>query len=88
MADQQPKTGKDFVQLAKKSDKVAGVREGKGSHAIVEFKDGTSVSVPVHGSKQLGKGILHKITKAFKAAGVIGLFLLAAWLFILWLSNT
>ena len=80
MTEKRPKTGKDFVDLARKSKKVAAVKEGKGSHVIVEFKDGNSVSVPVHGNEQLGKGILHKITKAFKSAGVIALILLAVWL--------
>ena len=76
MAEKQPKTGKDFVELASKSDKVSRIREGKGSHVIVEFTNGTSVSVPVHANEQLGKGIVHKITKIFKAAGV--LFLVVA----------
>ena len=80
MTEKPPKSGKDFVQLARKSEKVIAVKEGKGSHVIVEFEDGTSISVPVHGNKQLGKGILHKITKAFKSAGVIGLFLLVIWI--------
>jgi hypothetical protein len=71
MPEKQPKTGKGFVELAKKSDKVRNVREGKGSHVIVEFINGTSISVPVHGNKRLGKGILHKIIKTFKAAGVL-----------------
>lgn len=71
MAESQPKTGKDFVQLARKSDKVESIREGKGSHVVIEFKDGTSVSVPVHGNQQLGKGILSKLFKAFRAAGVV-----------------
>jgi len=85
MARKQPKTGKDFVRLARKSDKVAKVREGKGSHVVVEFTDSTSVSVPVHGNRQLGKGILRKIMKAFKAAGVIGVILLLLRLFLSWL---
>lgn len=76
MAEREPKTGREFVQIARKSDKVQTVREGKGSHVIVEFEDGTSVSVPVHGNEELGKGIRHKIWKAFKAAGVFVLFLL------------
>ena len=76
MVKRQPKTGKDFVRLASKSDKVARIREGKGSHVIVEFTDGTSISIPVHANRQLGKGILRKITKAFKAAGVTGIILL------------
>jgi hypothetical protein len=80
MTAKQPKTGQDFVDLAKKSDKVSNVRTGKGSHVVVEFKDGSSVSVPVHGHEQLGKGILHKITKAFKAAGVLLIFLAMLWL--------
>lgn len=67
----QPRTGKDLVELAKKSDRVRNVREGKGSHVIVEFIDGISVSIPIHGNRQLGKGILRKITKVFTAAGVL-----------------
>ncbi|MFZ5909998.1 MAG: type II toxin-antitoxin system HicA family toxin [Chloroflexota bacterium] len=81
MTNKQPKTGKDFIQLARKSDKVSKIRAGKGSHVVVEFEDGTSVSVPAHGNKQLSKGILHAIMQAFKAAGVIGLILLSLWLF-------
>ena len=80
MTKKQPKTGEEFIELAKKSDTVGNVREGKGSHVIVEFKDGTSISVPIHGNKQLGKGILHKITKAFKAAGVLGMIVLILWI--------
>lgn len=71
MAESQLKTGKDFISVAKKSDKVRNIREGKGSHVIVEFEDGTSVSVPVHGNKQLGKGILSKLLKAFRNAGIL-----------------
>jgi threonine dehydrogenase-like Zn-dependent dehydrogenase len=71
MAELHPKTGKDFVQLAQKSDKVHSIREGKGSHVVIEFVGGTSVSVPVHGNKQLGKGILNQLLKTFRAAGVL-----------------
>ncbi|MBI3913895.1 MAG: type II toxin-antitoxin system HicA family toxin [Chloroflexi bacterium] len=80
MAEKQPKSGREFVQLAERSDKVRNVREGKGSHVVVEFIDGTSITVPIHANKQLGKGILHKILKAFKAAGVLGLILFVFWL--------
>jgi predicted RNA binding protein YcfA (HicA-like mRNA interferase family) len=69
--DKQPKTGKEFIELAHRSDKVARIREGKGSHVVVEFTNNTSITVPIHGNKQLGKGILHKITKVFKTAGVL-----------------
>lgn len=79
MTEKQPKSGREFVQLAEKSDKVRNVREGKGSHVVVEFIDGTSITVPIHGNKQLGRGILHKILKAFKAAGVPGLMLFILW---------
>ena len=81
MTKKQPKAGRDFVQLARKSDCVIEIREGKGSHVVVEFKDGTSVSIPVHGNRQLGEGMLHKIIKAFKSADVVGLILLLLWLF-------
>ena len=76
MAKKAPKSGKDFVNLARKSDKVKEIREGKGSHVVVKFTNDTSVSVPVHGDRQLKRGIYQKILKIFKAAGVIGLFLL------------
>lgn len=75
MAKKEPKSGKDFVNLARKSDKVKEIREGNGSHVVVKFENNTSVSVPVHGNEQLKKGIYQKILKIFKAASVIGLFL-------------
>ena len=62
------------------------MREGKGSHVVVEFVDGSSISAPVHSHQQLDKGILHKIIKAFKAAGVIGGILLALWVVMTWLT--
>lgn len=86
MAKKEPQTGKDFVNLAHESDKVQNVHAGKGSHTVVEFEDGSSASVPVHGNKQLGKGIRHQILKAFKVAGMLHLLVLVAiaiWLVIL-----
>lgn len=71
MGEKEPKTGKDFVSLARKSDRVRAIREGKGSHVIIEFDDGSSVSIPVHGSKQLTKGIHQKLLKTFKSAGIL-----------------
>ncbi|HRQ40357.1 MAG TPA: hypothetical protein PLD25_20790 [Chloroflexota bacterium] len=71
MGEKEPKTGKDFVNLARKSDKVRAIREGKGSHVIIEFDDGSSISVPVHGNKQLSKGIHQKLLKTFKSAGIL-----------------
>lgn len=76
MTKKEPKSGKDFLRLARSSDKVKEIREGKGSHVVIKFKNNTSVSVPVHGNKQLKKGIYRKILKIFKTAGVIGIFLL------------
>lgn len=38
------------------------LRQGKGSHEIYE-KDGQCVSVPNHGSKEMGKGIENKLRK-------------------------
>ncbi len=37
-------------------------RHGKGSHEIYE-KDGRQVTVPNHGSKELGKGLEKKLRK-------------------------
>lgn len=75
MANEYPKTGKELIRLAEKSDKVESIRPGKGSHFIVDFKNGTKVAIPVHGNEQIGKGLLRKIIKAFKAAGVLGLLI-------------
>ena len=75
MAKKEPKTGKEFLRLAQKSDKVTQIREGKGSHIVVKFKNKTSISVPMHGNKQLAKGLQRKILRIFKAAGAISLFL-------------
>ena len=79
MSEKEPKTGKEFIELANKSDK-AKVKRVSGSHYIVEFPDGKSIPIPVHGNKQLGKGLLHKIKKAFKAAGILLLILSLLWL--------
>ncbi len=38
------------------------LRQGKGSHEIYE-KNGQTVSVPNHGSKEMGKGIELKLRK-------------------------
>lgn len=80
MAQPEPKTGNDFVELARKSDAVQRIREGKGSHVVVEFNDGSSASIPVHGNRDLGKGIRHKLLKAFKLAGITWLIILAIWI--------
>lgn len=82
MSKKQPQSGKEFIQLAEKSDKVREIREGKGSHVVVEFEDGSSVSIPVHSNKTLATGLRQKLLKVFKAAGVI-LFLLT----ILWVAT-
>lgn len=51
-------TGKELVRLLEKNgwalDRI------KGSHHIL-FKGNKTISVPVHGSKDLGKGILNKL---------------------------
>ncbi len=67
----QPTTGNDFVRLAEKSDRVQRIRQGKGSHVVIEFIDGTSVTVPIHANRQLGKGLLSKLRKAFQEAGLL-----------------
>jgi len=79
MSDKSPKTGKEFVSLAEKSGKAI-VKRVSGSHYFIEFEDGTGIPVPVHGNKQLGKGLLHKITKAFRAAGILSLILSLVWI--------
>ncbi len=79
MNDQDPKTGKDFVELATKSGK-ARVKRVSGSHYIIEFADGNTIPVPVHGNRQLGKGLLHKLKKVFKTAGILLVILFVLWI--------
>ena len=82
MTKQSPKTGKEFVQLAEQADH-ATVKRISGSHHYVEFDDGTGIPIPVHGNRQLGKGMLHKIRKAFKTAGILVLIMLLIFLVLL-----
>jgi predicted RNA binding protein YcfA (HicA-like mRNA interferase family) len=67
----QLRSGKEFVNYAEK--KGAKIRQGKGSHTIVEY-EGQSFVIPVH-TGDLGKGLRHKIIKWFVAVG-LGLFVL------------
>lgn len=50
-----------FIRLAKRKG-WKFLRQGKGSHEIYE-KDGVQVIIPNHGSKELGKGLEHKLRK-------------------------
>jgi predicted RNA binding protein YcfA (HicA-like mRNA interferase family) len=67
----QLRSGKEFVNYAEK--KGAKIRQGKGSHTIVEY-EGQNFVIPVH-SGDLGKGLRHKIIKWFVAVG-LGIFVL------------
>lgn len=51
----------EFIREIKRKGWVFA-RQGKGSHEIYE-KDGKRVSVPNHGSKEMGKGIESKLRK-------------------------
>jgi predicted RNA binding protein YcfA (HicA-like mRNA interferase family) len=62
----QLRSGKEFVSYAEK--RGAKVRQGKGSHTVVEY-EGQSFVIPVH-SGDLGKGLRHKIIKWFIAIGL------------------
>jgi len=75
-----PKTRREFLQLARKSDKVESIEEG-GRHTVVRFKDGTHIVIHRHRG-DIPKGTRHAIIKAFKAAGVLGFIL-----FILWINS-
>jgi mRNA interferase HicA len=74
---QQLKSGKEFVDYAKKQDGV-NVRQGKGSHQVIEYK-GEQFAVPVHGNEDLSKGLRHSLIKWLIR---VGLGLLAVGLFI------
>lgn len=51
----------DFIRLARKNGWDFD-RQGKGSHEIY-VKDGQQVTIPNHGSKELGKGLEKKLRK-------------------------
>ena len=51
----------EFIRLAKHNG-WQFLRQGKGSHEIYE-KNGYQVSIPNHGSKELGKGLEKKLKK-------------------------
>ncbi|MEP6465626.1 MAG: type II toxin-antitoxin system HicA family toxin [Parafilimonas sp.] len=51
-------------ELIKKIEKkgFAFVRQS-GSHAIYKNSEGTKITIPIHGKKDLGKGLLKQIMK-------------------------
>lgn len=51
----------EFIREIKRKGWVF-LRQGKGSHEIYE-KNGKQVSVPNHGSKEVGKGLEQKLRK-------------------------
>jgi predicted RNA binding protein YcfA (HicA-like mRNA interferase family) len=53
-------TGQELIRLLEKDGWV--LDRIKGSHHIM-IKDNKTLSVPVHGSKDLGKGLLNKLLK-------------------------
>jgi len=53
-------TGRELVRLLEKDGWV--LDRIKGSHHIM-IKDNKTLSVPVHSSKDLGKGLLNKLLK-------------------------
>ena len=66
-----PKTGDEFIRLAKRGDCI--VRNGHGSHVMVYFgKDKGTQCVP-RGNKQLGPGLHSSLVKAFVAAGLLAM---------------
>lgn len=53
-------TGRELIRLLEKDGWV--LDRIKGSHHIM-IKDNKTLSVPVHSSKDLGKGLLNKLLK-------------------------
>ena len=62
----QLRRSKEFISHAEK--KGAKIRQGKGSHTVVEYNNESFV-IPVH-NEDLGKGLRHKIVKWFIAVGL------------------
>ena len=77
-SDKLPKTRRDFLKLARKSDKVESIKEG-GRHTLIRFKDGSHTAIHRHRG-DIPKGTRYAIIKAFKAAGVLGLFFFLLWM--------
>lgn len=61
------KTGKELLSYAERNG--CEIRNGKGSHYIVQYEDRATV-IPVHGNKQLGPGLLRVLIKWFISAGL------------------
>ena len=53
-------SGKDLVKELERAG--ATVRPGRGSHMVVEL-NGRTATLPIHGNRSLGKGLLSKILK-------------------------
>lgn len=66
-------TGDDFLKYAKKKPQ-ARIRNGKGSHVIVETDLGSCV-LPCH-PRDLGTGLRHAIIKAMIAIGLACIIIL------------
>lgn len=54
-------TAKQIIKLLERKGFI-NVRQS-GSHAIFRHPNGTRATVPLHGSKNLGKGLLKQIMK-------------------------
>ena len=55
-----PLSGKDMIKLLKKHGWEQRRIEGSHHHL---YKDGVRVTVPMHGNKDLGKGLENRILK-------------------------
>jgi predicted RNA binding protein YcfA (HicA-like mRNA interferase family) len=64
-----PLTGKDILDLAIQAGWIK-IRQN-GSHHIVEKEGHHTVSIPVHGNKDLGKGLEYKLLKDLGLRGKI-----------------
>ena len=73
-----PEIRREFLKLDRKSDKVESIEEG-GRYTFIRFKDGTHAATHRHRG-DIPKGTRSAIIKAFKAAGVLGLFVFILWI--------
>lgn len=54
-------SSKDFIKFLEKIGFI--VTRTKGSHTRLQSEDGRATTVPVHGNKELPKGLLRKIIR-------------------------
>jgi predicted RNA binding protein YcfA (HicA-like mRNA interferase family) len=54
-------TSRELISILKKKEFI--LERQSGSHAVFIHEDGRRTTVPIHGKRDIGKGLLHQIMK-------------------------